>query len=414
MNGTLLKDPTVWHWRFFVRKHGSNWNIEEHWQDFSKALKEAVNWAGGREKLKGPYIEALLANRPIPDQFANIPFHPSNRFHISLQARSLLDSTYIQTAWGKQGEFDPEVFSHLRGQGWAAKQEKSSEEEAVWDATCLIAEVPQSLDESIDEYEEVVSEMLSSWFGNRKVEEVQLIKLQCGIYATAHDIEGMVWVLLVWDDKTSNQRATRLINRFAPPFQLAWLKGRYIREAYETKHSVEVNRLESELEKKINEARQQPWRLKKFEDESLGISLLQTELGKRVTLYKELVTTLRINIENLEALLTDPLYGAGAGEMKSLLVAPIMQSEGQIKADIEYKQITLDDAERVLREFERKINILSERWARQITIMVSLFAVFGAVQAFGSQAKWYGINAIWIAVGIIIIGSYLIWLYRRH
>lgn len=401
-----LKDPTVWHWWFFLF-HISEFTEEEkeNWQEFKEALDAAVEHAGGWKKSKVKRIENLDGYKLIPSQFVNIGWHEFNGFSHSLQARSLLDSIYVQSGWAWETTTDSDAFLSLKEAEWSGVETELEE------AVCLMAEVPRLTSQS--EAEKIIVQMLSCWHQMEIEEEINSIALSCGFYASPRNIKNVVWVMLVWDEDSARKEAKYLINRLAPPFQLAWLKGRFIRHIYDSKYAPEANKQEIALITTLVPVPEKR-RFKTIEENFFKICSAQDNLEEVLGECEALLLTLKINKENLEKLLTDPVYGSGQASMDLRLVAPLRQSIEQIETDFKYKTIAQNKAERVLKRYEMTTQILSEKLTRHVTYLLSLFAVFGAIQAFQNEVHFIPRNILLALVGLIPLAAYLAWLYRKH
>lgn len=408
----LLTDPTVWHWWFFLRGHAfdSQSKKDQHWTAFQPALHDAIKWAAKFAKNEAGKIgekpvsdEAMelenawkLSNvkRPqteppeneYPLLFAKVPTRDGEELIYSFQGRSLLDSTYLRFRWTVPGAFDAQAFAELRQKDWRYEKNPAP---FLGEAVCLMAEVPATVD--IRESKNIIREVLANWHG-QDIREVKVIEFACGFYGITDKVEETVWVVLIRDGDQSRDQARRLANDISPRFLLAWLKGRFIRQEFDKSIVSSLNEKEKGLEDVLYQVTGVPRnnKLKALEDTTLAVTGKLEVFSTPMYYVNDYLQTLSVNIYNLEQLIKDPLFGEGSAMMDGLLVAPLRQSENQIKKFLEYKNITRDRARLKLEMDSIQVDILRERLMRGITILLGLFVIFGVVQAFDAELKAVG------------------------
>ena len=396
-------DPTIWHWWFFLRgrdfqnvtrQDGSFSRRDRHWEVFKNALQEAARHTGkGNKALTFSLAEDPTKRNRYPSSFAKVQRDSTQTIQMSMHALSRLDSTYIRFAWTQEGRTGSSAFQTLSSKDW-----KYSIDDPVFlgDATCLMAEItkPEDENERFSLAKDWCWQILSEWQGRRLGSDdpfqIDLVEVACGFFATSAELEEVVWVLLVWDEDDARTQAARLINAITPPFMLAWLKARHIKQEYENDIAPKSYQAETDLETALSLKTKQTNKLKALEEFSLHTSVASGELTKQVDHSEERLVTLEINKENLENLLKDQVFRPGEALMDSLLVAPIRLSIDQIKTDLRYVTLQQKRAKDARENSNAIAGILTNRWTRRITIVLGLFAIFGVVQAFDTELEALG------------------------
>lgn len=218
----MLKDLTLWHWRFFLRQRVRHERDEkaQHWQqELSAAVESAARWAGGGH---APVIipEETLS-RQSSVRFASLPWREQDGILYSLEARALLDALYIQTGCALPGTAGTEAVSGLKQADWPGERTPAFLGEAV----CLTGELSQQATE--EEARELALSMLERWFSNPPP-QLEVVELPCGFLSDPVEVTEVVWVLLVRDDDQARRQAAELVQRLMPPLLLSWVKGQAI------------------------------------------------------------------------------------------------------------------------------------------------------------------------------------------
>jgi hypothetical protein len=396
-------DPTIWHWWFFLRgrdfqnvtrQDGNFSRRDRHWEVFKNALQGAVSHTGkGNKALSFSLAEDPTKRNRYPSSFAKVQRDSTQTIQMSMHALSRLDSTYIRFSWTQKGRTGSEAFSTLSRKDW-----KYSTDDPVFlgDATCLMAELtkPEDETEKFSLAKDWCRQILCEWQGRRLAPDdtfqIDLVEVACGFFATSAELEKVVWVLLVWNDDDARTQAARLINAITPPFMLAWLKARHIKQEYEDDIAPKSYQAETDVETALSQKTKQTNKLKALEEFSLQTSLASSELTRQIDHSEERLVTLDINKENLENLLKDQVFRPGEALMDSLLVAPIRLTIDQIKTDLRYVTLQQKRAKDARENSNAIVGILTNRWTRRITIVLGVFAIFGVVQAFNTELEALG------------------------
>lgn len=431
-----LNDPAIWHWWFFLRGHdiekvkkdGHTVRKDRHWQVFKNALLSAAEHTHKDTALVYPIEEDPTNKYPYPPLFAKVPHDLTQNPVMSMYAPSRLDATYIRFVWTKIGRTDAKEFIDLRQRDWSYDTKYSA---FLGETICLMAEITKPAEEGEKRplAESVCREILSGWQGKstdtENPFEIALIEVACGFYATSAELDKAVWVLLVWEDDQSRRQATRMLDAITPSFMLAWLKTRYIKRLYEYEIRPKANDAEEKLETAAASITpEQMRRLNALEQFTLDIILPSDELYEQTTISSDHLITLKVNKENLENLLKDPVFKPGEALMDSLLVAPIRLIIDQVETDLTYKAITQTRAEKKREASKTMTEIRTNRWTRRSTIALGVFVVFGVVQAFDRELNELGkllplpifVNELaswnqgWPKVVTVALGLLILWI----
>jgi|GEM_PF-3080869 len=404
---TGLKDLTLWHWLFYLRWLGPDpsEHLAQNWKHFIAVLDDAVQWAGGWEKSKVAQPDDLPHSRQMNVRLASLPWLESADTLRSLEARVMLDVFYLQAGCVREGTAVPEDASHLRRPAWQVEKGAAS---FLGQAVCLTAEVGQIGE---GEARVIAQRMLESWSA-KPVRQVEMVELDFGFVALPaglpSELNDEVWVLLVRDTDEARAQAEELVHRLLPPLFLARLKGQVTAEKSERELLPAAHKLEGKLSQDLHRIAEQPRRLKILEEASYSISQLQARLAESLSRCEETLVTLRVNAENLERLLGDPLFASHRTSLDVWLVAPLRLQMEQIETDLRYLTITHTQADRALRGIETMAGVRSARWERATAILFGLFVVFGVAQAFPELPSKAVL--LWRA-GLILIAAILIFLF---
>ena len=410
MAEAMLKDATVWRWWFYLRWHGHDQSerLESYWKAFNQSLNSAVEWSGGWQESRVAQPEKLPRIRQTNAHLASIPWRESSGVLRTLEARMLLDVLYIQSGCAQEGTAVPEDVSLLMKSAWPGDESAAS---LLGDAVCLTVETGELRE---DEAKQTARTILERWT-EKQVRQIELVELDPGYFAIPTGLEDEVWALLVRDNDRARQEAAHFVHRLMPPLLLARLKGQVVMQKFEQHLLSSARALEIELNEELNRIIDQPRRLKMLEQASYSLSHLQAKLAEKSSQCEESLETLRVNADNIERLLSDPLIAARKTNLDELLAAPLRLYVEQVAADLRYLAITQTQAERVLQGIATMAEVRSARWERTITVLFGLFVLFGITGAFPeltALALRWRIGGFFICA--IILSIFIWWLSRRE
>jgi len=368
-----LRDPTVWHWRFFVRWHGRDppEHILSHEREFREAVHSAMRWTGANAE---PVLIAELSPRHTSVRLATIPWHHNENEAKTLEASTLLDAFYLQTGCALLGTLQPGSFAQLRARDWKLARQGHA---FLGEAFCLSAEVVDWGGVPTN----VARAVLEAWL-EESTSGVTGVDLGFGLLAADQGRAQETWVLLVPNREDERARASQMIHRLFPPLLLSRVKGRWLAEQFERSLRHRLEEMERQLDNELDLFGRGSRGLGMLEAASERIARLQLDMTSVVSETEELLATLRISIKNAERLLKDPLLVDKQVILYRLVAEDLVFAAQQVAADLRYSTIRQRQGDRELQSIAVMAEVRDARWGRRTTILLGVFVAFGAAQAF--------------------------------
>jgi hypothetical protein len=373
----LLKDPTVWHWSFYLRRHAFEppGHVKEHWDEFAGVLESAA---------KRFNLQIAIPRQPDDREFslrlADVPWHPEpDGLLATLDSRTLLDSYYVELGFAQEGNFSPDAFSVLKKK---ASVFESRHHSYLGRTTLLSCEVPK--DVGSEKIASIASESLSA-FVDQSAPGIEILKLSTGFLGIPFRTDVTAWIYFLLDDDESRSRASHLIHRILPALFLAQLKVEQIMRDFLEQLWPESQRLEADLSEELVRISKGKMGLKDLEAASYSIAQAQVELSRRINHCEELLQTLQVNASNMARRIQDPMFADVRSDLERILLEPVLLNTEQIRTDLSYLSITQVQADRQVQGIQTMAAVRSARWERMITLLVAVFAPFALIEAFSEE-----------------------------
>lgn len=400
MPPTNLVDPTVWRWDFFAQTHGrdgADHIHERHWKEFRTALLEGARWTGGQPDDLRALSEPPPASRQTSVRFAKMPWQEAEGRLRTLEARALLDVWYIESGHAMRGAAGAESFEALRAGMWHPDTQAHP---LLGQVVCFAAEEPDATAASI------ASRLQASQAG-----ELDVVEFPWGGLGLPQK-PGQPLLLLCRRGTEEMERVANLVHRILPQLLLAQMKIRGTFEQLEQVVLPKAWEAERKLNAELVRCASRPLRLNSLEESSDVITRKQRELAESLSECEELCHTAVVNVDNLDRLAADPILEGDRSHLLSVLVEPARLWAEQISSDIRYLRITEHQADRTLTSISTMAQIRSSRWQRRTTVLISVFVVFGVVQAFPElRLPWrFGV----LLIGALAIFGLIALLSREH
>lgn len=371
-----LKDLTLWHWIYFQRWHGYDTSASERANraSFSSVLDAAFRWIDRQDVIVD--WDNLPESRQVNARLAGTDWSEVDGLLRSLEARAMLDVFYLQTGCAREGPAVPEKdIQRLRQ---ASLKGIGIEESFLGQAVCLWTEIDQI---STEQAREISLKMLGSWV-DRPLKQVELVELDFGYIALSPAVSEEALAMLVRDTDEARAKAEKLLHLILPSLFLARLKAKHVVDETERTLLPAAQKLEEQLIRDFDLIEKHPLRLKNLEEAGYSISRHQARLAEMTGKCEDKLITLKVNVENIERLLNDPLLAEQKTALDAWLAAPIRIQREQLETNLNYLRISYTRADRELQGIETMTRVRSARWERAITILFGLFVAFGVAQVF--------------------------------
>jgi hypothetical protein len=441
----MLKDPTVFHYWFSMRRLSRDTRVETggRWTEFNGALLQSANWAGRAEvKYEKFASEAAPWNSSL--RIAHLPkWRPSSgslKIRKTLEARTLLDTYYIQTGCALEGKYVETDYAKLRPGSEGDWPGVGDWKNLLGDAVCLTAELTSDIDEA--QARTVGQNMLNSWRAG-VADQVDAMALDFGFLVVTLGSERPVWALLMKDTIEAGAKRDQLVYRFLPQLFLALLKGWGVlqdlegdapgtdlvqtpsnlpasvqgsgtltargKNVFAQAHLVE-NKLVGEMDSWATKLH----KLEHLEDASHRIADLQAQYSQALSKCEEDLQTLHVNVSNLEPLLDISLLATSKMHLEGLLSAPLRLGIAQMESELRYLHITRERAERYQQSLSIRATVRAGRWERAMTIVLGLFGAFAVAQVFPTRKDVDLWHFSVVIVAAVLIGGVIYLLSQWH
>lgn len=351
-----------------------------------------------RLSLTSPQVSHRLASRP---------WHEKDGKLRELEARTLLDTFYIQVGQAREGASEPEGFSSLAPWTPPALDSKLSPRTYLGEAICLCAEVEKNLSE--DELTKLAVAIVRKGIARSvKQEAVEGICLPFGFFVLLPNIKPATAVLLYSESGT--QGASRFVHFVLPQLLLSRLKAWAIADAYQKLLLPRAHKQEQTLDALLKQAAEPHLPLETLEQLSAEISREQAVFIEGISTLEEQLQTLRVCVRNVELLLSEPLWGKQRHWAEQQLTGDIALLVEQMETDLRYLRITQQQADLVLQSLLTITGVRGTHWERRTALILSIFTVVAAAQVFPELGWW---RFAVIGLGSIIVGLSYWWL-RKH
>ncbi|SDR38826.1 hypothetical protein SAMN05519103_02570 [Rhizobiales bacterium GAS113] len=402
MSEAVLKDTTLWRWRFFVLDPYAiqdSRNSEKAKLEFEEALNEAALWAG--EAPAKPHWPRSPNIRRRTERLYGSVWREIGGTNRILEARALLDAWYIQTGCAEEGVDRPGVILRILSaeKPWSdlgSVPTHSNSFMITKDVLCIQAELTRRLESGTAI--SLAAEMMGR--SPRQAEhEIALVELSCGYLAIARDTEEAL-VFLTWESGDARGEPAELVHRLMPSLLLSQTKWRFIVEEFESKLLPQTHAKERELQAELDKVAVQKRNLRLLEAAAEAIRRIQVSFADMINQCEERLQTLRVNIANVERRSKSVVFGNKNKEIDDLLAEPMRSSRDQLEVDLQYFSLTQVKADRTLKSIAAMAEVRTRRLEFSIEVLLELFVVLEIFHAFPALAH----DVDWRLRILIIIG----------
>lgn len=404
-----IRDPALYQWFFFVRRHihGSD---EENKQDllpFAAVLQEALEWVGSSLPLP-PFLASPSVLPAISQRLATVPWQLKEDTLRALEARTLLDAFYLQVGQARQDRCTPADFARLAR--WKPKALDSERYPQLYlgEALCLSAEVDAGL--SQDALRELTQEIVAGWVGQPISQRPgEGLLLPFGFFnLVPHEESEAVAVLY---GPSAAPEAGRFVHAVLTQLLLSRRKAHVLADAYRRCFLRQAQTQERELDALLKEAAQWHSPLERLEHLSAAISQQQAAFIESLSTLEEQLQTLHVCNRNIELLLDDDAWSQQRQWARQLLTGDLALLMEQMETDLRYLRITQQQGDLALQSLLTVTGIRGTQWERRMTLLLGLFAVMATAQVFPELAWWW--RLLLILLGGIVVGLGHWWVQRH-
>lgn len=398
----FLKDPELYQWHFFLRWHSreSEDHIREHEHSFIKVLNEALNWAGETSRVQSLTPRDVISLQ-VSERLATADWRErDNGVLRNLEARTLLDTFYIQEGQALQGSFEINMLNSLIRWVPSALDSEPVKHIYLGEAVCYCAEVDEGLIDNEDTLKNLMSE-ITKVIGDASLHRITMdgIYLVSGFLmmlpATSHD----TFVLIYPSSQTSS--VSRFVHYTLPQLFLSREKARRIFKEYNHSLLHDAEKQAQSLDSLLKQASKSRIVLEKLEQLSIDISSHEASFVEILSVMEDLLNTMRVNLHNMELLLGDPIWKDRQQAYQCFTGMMSLQIK-QMETDLCYLNTTQKRADLVLHNLLTLVEVSETRWDRRITILLGLFAITGAISVFQDVLAWER-RLILLLVGFVFV-----------
>lgn len=402
-----IRDPTFYQWLFFLQRHSldTDKQQDEHVKAFREVLEEAWKWAGG-EGEPPPFPPFPPSSPQVSFRLASLPWNEKDERRRELEARTLLDTFYIQLGHAQRGEAEPEVFALLASQTPDMPDGELPSHAFLGKAICLCGEVDEAPSK-----DELTALARASWQGKEgsPPKTLEGFTLPFGFFAPVPDAECEAVIFLY--PPPAVQEASRFVHFVLPQLLLNLVKVRTIAENYRRQLLPRAQRQEQELDALLKRAANPRLSLEELELLNTSISRQQAAFIESISILEEWLETMRLCLRNLELLFDDQELGEERASVQRYMVDRIKLLVEQMEADRRYLHITRQQADIALQSLSTITGIREAQWERRMVILLGLFTVMELPQLFPELAWWWRLLLFLLGTAILALGYR--WLKKR-
>lgn len=399
-----LNDPELYQWHFFLRWHSreSKDHKKEHDQSFSRVLNEALNWVGEKSGAQYSTLSNIISLQ-VSERLASADWRECDHGVLrNLEARTLLDTFYIQVGQAYQGVYQPNVFSQLVRWVPTALNSEPTSHIYIGEAVCLCAEVKEGLPKDEDTLNMLIAEIAEAAGASKPRNKLDSICLTFGILIPLPAAEKETFVLLYPSSQTS--RVGHFVHYTMPQLLLSHQKVLRITDEYHRSLLPRAQDQEQSLDSLLEQALKSKISLEQHEKLVIDISRQQASLAKIISILEDGLNTMRVNLYNLELLLRDSVWNDQQQSHQQITGMISLQIK-QMETKLCYMNIMKKQADLVLQSLHTLVGVRETCWERRITVVLGLFGVTGVVIVFDDVFKalplYYRIIALIIGFAIV-------------
>lgn len=397
-----LNDPEFYQWHFYLRWHSreSKDHWREHEQSFIAVLNEALNWVGESSEAHCSALSDVIPLQ-VSERLASVDWREhDNSVLRNLEARTMLDTFYIQLGQARQGAYQSNVFNSFVRWVPTALDSEPVQHINIGKAVCLCAEVKEGLLKDEDKLNALIAEIAEAT-GVESLPRSRLegISLAFGFFMPLPVAKRDTFVLLYPSSQTS--RVSRFVHYTLPQLLLCRQKTLRIADEYYRSLLPKAQNQEQLLDSLLKKASKSKISLEQLEQLSTDISRQQANFVEILSILEDWLNTMRVNLHNVELLLKDPVWNDQQHAHQQLTGIMSLQIK-QMETDLCYLNTTQKQADLVLQSLNTLVGVRETRWERRIAVLLGLFGITGAVIVFQDVLPWYW-RIILLLAGVVIV-----------
>lgn len=397
-----LNDPEFYQWHFFLRWHSreSKGHWKEHEESFTTVLNEALNWAGETSGARCSTLSNVIPLQ-VSERLASADWRErDNGVLRNLEARTLLDTFYIQVGQARQGAYQSNVFSSFVRWVPTMLDSESARHIYMGEAVCLCAEMKGGLPKNEDALNALIAEIVEAGGeASLPVSRPEGIPLAFGFLMPLPVAKQDTFVLLYPSSQTA--RVSRFVHYTLPQLLLCRQKALRIADEYHRFLLPRAQKQEQLLDSLLKQALKSKISLEQLEQLSTDISRQQASFVEILSILEDWLNIMRVNLHNVELLLRDTVWNDQQQAHQQLTGIMSLQIK-QMETDLCYLNTTQKQADLVLQSLHTLVNVRETRWERRIAVLLGLFGITGAVIVFQDVLPWYW-RIILLLAGVAIV-----------
>lgn len=317
----------------------------------------------------------------------------------NLEARTLLDTFYIQAGQALQGAYQSNVFSSFIRWVPTALDSEHTRHIYMGEAVCLCAEVKEGLPEDEETLKALIAEIAEAAGISLPESRLEGIPLAFGFLMPLPAAKHDTFVLIYPSSQTS--RISRFVHYTLPQLLLCRQKALRIADEYHRSLLPRAQDQEQLLDSSLKQASKSKISLEQLEQLSTDISRQQASFVEILSILEDWLNTMRVNLHNVELLLRDPVWNDEQQAHRQLTGIMSLQIK-QMETDLCCLNTTQKQADLVLQSLNTLVSVRETRWERRIAVLLGLFGITGAVIVFQDVLQWYW-RIILLLAGVVIV-----------
>lgn len=348
-----------------------------------------------------------------------------------------LDTLIIKTGCARKGRHAPPVWAELAENQWQAGYDGSADSGASPDAQVdgeppappkgsgafaavlafelLTAEVDPDL--TVDSLRIMARDAISSREADPAI-HMEEFATPAGQLYLVPELDEVRPVTLLLTPRSSDALAARTYFQaeLFPYIQIARLKCLAMAGKFRAQRKGEVYRRTLELDQSLRQfaLRARKGSIESLEEVSWKIARIQPDFAEVLSTGQEILQTLKVNLENLEALLKDPCFGAAGEALARSWLDPLRLVMRQVESDLVYDEITRDQAASVLEGISTIGAIRADQASRTLNKILAIVAVMAIPQVF-AKPVWLDVypEVVWRLGLVAVFGLMAYFVIRR-
>lgn len=394
-----LIDPTIYYFTFWLCSSDFDNNIR-----LIEIIKNA--WQSVHQNVENQKFEIWNngCHRRESIRLVGTDWIPQNGESFLLEARTLLDSAYLQIGICANGIHRDKIFDTLQAKIETVENFSTAADKQICfgRTICYYAELQDRSNQPS------LAQIFFQTLSSNDSQEIITYSFNWGsINVSTSDLN--TFLVFTDRDKKNIVQTSHFINFILPRLMLSKLKAETEYADYENRLRKEIESAESELSNKLK-GREETGTLDYLEDRTLKLSYSQDSLVEKLAEVNKKLITLKANVRNIELVLQDSILSSQKERLFARFGENLKLACEQIDLDLNYFKSKNEEACLALQTLQTFVDIERGKTERLILLIMG---IVGLIVAMGDALAEIPILFRILMITISLIGGIGAWVIKQ-